>query len=104
MFNIGKMFQKDAPNLSSLLQEGAQVIDVRSPDEFNTGHVAGSVNIPVNELVSRMQEIKSWNSAVITVCRSGARSSAGADLLKKAGVDAHNGDSWTDFESRLKSR
>lgn len=103
MFSIGKMFRKDQPDVSGLLQEGARVIDVRTTDEFKSGHAAGSTNIPLDELVSRLPEIKSWKSPVITLCRSGARSSAGADLLRKAGVDAHDGGGWTEFETRRKS-
>lgn len=103
MFSIGKMFRKDQPDVPGLLGTGARVIDVRSKDEFKSGHASGSVNIPLDELVGRLHEIKSWKAAVITVCRSGARSSAGADLLRKAGIDVYDGGGWTDFEKQRKA-
>ena len=43
--------------LPELLQQGATLVDVRSPAEYHSGHAPGSINIPLNELSSRMQEI-----------------------------------------------
>jgi len=97
MFNLGKMFRKETTDNGALLSARARVIDVRTTEEFKSGHVDRSINIPLDALTSRIAEIKSWNKPVITVCRSGARSAAGADMLKKAGIEAHNGGGWTDF-------
>lgn len=43
--------------IPALLQDGAQMVDVRSPAEFAGGHASGSVNIPLPELDQRMQEL-----------------------------------------------
>lgn len=64
------------------------VLDVRTPEEFATGHLQNAKNIPVKELESRLKEIeKSKNQAVIAVCESGIRSSSAVAILKKAGFD-----------------
>jgi rhodanese-related sulfurtransferase len=58
------------------------IIDVRTPEEFAEGRVPGAVNIPVDELQSRMSEVPdgAW-----LICRSGARSARAAGVLARAG-------------------
>ncbi|MBC3807947.1 rhodanese-like domain-containing protein [Undibacterium seohonense] len=64
------------------------VLDVRSAEEFATGRLPNSKNIPLKELESRMKEIeKSKAHVVITVCASGVRSSSAVSILNKAGFE-----------------
>lgn len=64
------------------------VLDVRSAEEFATGHLQNAKNIPVKELESRLKEIeKSKNQAVIAVCETGVRASSAVAILKKAGFE-----------------
>ncbi|MFT5779083.1 MAG: phage shock protein E [Crocinitomicaceae bacterium] len=78
-----------------LFKDGAVVIDVRSPQEYEGGAIPGSENIPLGSLPSRTKEIKSLNVPIICVCASGMRSGAAKTKLKAAGVDAYNGGPWT---------
>ena len=59
--------------IPALLKEGAQIVDVRSPGEFATGHAAGSRNIPLGDLERGAKDLdsKRW---VIVCCASGTRS------------------------------
>jgi phage shock protein E len=66
------------------IKAGAQVVDVRTPEEFRDGSYPGAVNIPVNELARRMSELKK-DRAVVLYCASGARSGMAARMLKQAG-------------------
>ena len=66
------------------IKAGAQVVDVRSPEEFRDGFYPGAVNIPVNELPRRLGELKK-EKAVVLYCASGARSGMAARVLKQAG-------------------
>ncbi|HNR55993.1 MAG TPA: rhodanese-like domain-containing protein, partial [Flavobacteriales bacterium] len=59
-------------DLGQKIKEGAQIIDVRTPDEFRGGHVKGAVNIPLDRLHGQLGKIDK-SKAVITCCRSGAR-------------------------------
>jgi len=68
-----------------LVEAGALLLDVRSREEFAGGHVPGALNIPVQELASRVTEIEQPERQVVVYCRSGARSAAAAKLLKAAG-------------------
>lgn len=62
------------------------LVDVRTPEEFASGHIAGSVNIPLNELPSRMSELPT-DQPVVLYCRSGNRSAQAADILRRAGYN-----------------
>lgn len=72
------------------------IIDVRTPGEFMGGNVAGSVNIPLQELQSRTEEIKNMKQPIILCCASGMRSGQATAYLRSVGVDCENGGSWLD--------
>lgn len=73
-----------------LVQKGAVLVDVRTPEEFASGHIAGALNIPVQELDARKGELPKDKDLVL-YCRSGARSARGRELLLAAGYPkVHN--------------
>ncbi len=76
-------------------QDGAVIIDVRTPGEYKGGAVPGSENIPLANLTGKMKQIKSLGVPVICVCASGMRSGGAKAQMKAAGVDAYNGGAWT---------
>lgn len=102
MINFSSLFSGSKTDYKGLLQNGAMLIDVRTPDEYRTGHVKGSVNIPLDTLPNRISELKSKNKSIIAVCRSGARSGAATSMLKKAGIEAYNGGGWDSFERQIR--
>ena len=65
------------------------VIDVRQPDEYRTGHIAGAKLIPLNKLNSRMKELPQ-SREIVCVCASGNRSGSATRMLVKAGFNAVN--------------
>jgi len=73
----------------------AKIVDVRSRGEFMGGHVAGSINIPLQELPERLDELKQL-SDVILCCASGNRSAQANSFLKAQGLKCENGGSWMD--------
>ena len=85
---------KDGASIEDYLNEGAIVIDVRTVDEFASGHVKGSKNIVLNTIPTKVAEIKSMNKKVIAVCKSGARSGQATSFLKQQGIDVINGGPW----------
>lgn len=62
----------------------AQLIDVREPNEFESGHILGARNIPLTQLKMRMKEIRP-DKPVYLYCQSGARSGRAAQMLYKKG-------------------
>ena len=61
-------------------------IDVRTPLEFNSGHASCSVNYPLNELETKIEELKQYDLINI-VCRSGARAGTAQMMLMGAGIE-----------------
>lgn len=88
-------------DFKDLVQNGAQIIDVRTRGEYASGHIKGSVNIPLNELSSQIKKIKK-DKAVITCCASGMRSASAKAQLKAMGfTEVHNGGGWYSLNNKL---
>ena len=67
---------------------GYQLIDVRTPSEFNAGSIPGAINIPVDEIRGRVSEIK--HEPILVNCQVGQRGHTATMLLKELGFDATN--------------
>lgn len=87
-------------DLREKINQGATIVDVRTPQEFQGGHVAGSINIPLDRLQDQLKKINK-TKPVITCCRSGARSGMAADMLKAQGFDVYNGGPWTSVNNLM---
>jgi rhodanese-related sulfurtransferase len=61
------------------------LLDVRTPEEFDEVRIPGAVNIPLQELGGRIEEIPQ-DAPIVLVCRSGMRSQMGAQVLRQAGL------------------
>lgn len=78
----------DGAEARSLVAAGARLIDVRTPEEFASGHIDGAVNIPIDELPARIGELEPSEDPVVIYCRSGRRSAIAATALVDAGFEA----------------
>ena len=68
---------------------GAQLIDVRSGDEWRTGHVAGALNVPVTQLGARIAALRlDGTRPIVAMCRSGGRSKVAVRLLQRHGFES----------------
>ena len=85
---------KPKVNLGELIAQGAQIIDVRSPAEYQSGHIKKAKNIPLDKLAASLKKI-SKDKPVITCCASGMRSASAKSILQKAGFNAYNVGPWT---------
>ncbi len=79
LFSCGAAEKADIP---ALVQNGALMIDVRTPTEFSSGAIQGAVNIPYDE-IGRVNVDK--NQSIIVYCQSGARSAVAKKSLERAG-------------------
>lgn len=67
-------------------RKDALVIDVRDVGEYESGHVAGARHLPERQLVERMSELEKFkDKPLVITCRSGARSSAAVQVLRRNG-------------------
>lgn len=74
-------------DLADAISHGAYVLDVREQEEYDEVHVPGVALIPLGQLEDRINEVED-GSRVFVICRSGARSLKGADILEANGIDA----------------
>ena len=76
--------------LRLVAEEGALLLDVRTPEEFSEGFAEGAVNIPVQELEARIAEVTELlegqqDRPIVVYCRSGRRSTTAKEILLEAG-------------------
>jgi phage shock protein E len=83
--------------------QGGLLLDVRSPEEFESGHVEGAKLVPHDEVGARIDEIASWQDGdrgkpIVVYCRSGNRSKQAKQALEQAGftqvIDLGGMSSW----------
>ena len=83
----GPVQHVDASEAAKLLAEGnVAVLDVRTPEEFQSGHLPGAINVDYRgrdfpERVAQLDKSKAW----LVYCRSGNRSSGAVGVMKKLG-------------------
>ena len=74
-----------AKEVTEKIQNGALVVDVRSPMEYNMGNVGGSINIPMENVPYRVGEFGEKDQHIVVYCRSGSRSGMVKNFLDQAG-------------------
>ena len=72
------------------------IVDVRTSGEFQGGHAEGSINIPLQEIAHRLDELSGMKKPIVLCCASGGRSAQATVYLQRNGVDCVNGGSWID--------
>ncbi|MBS1151518.1 MAG: rhodanese-like protein [Myxococcaceae bacterium] len=93
---VAVMILRSRGNVSSeaarkLVQDGAKLIDVRSPGEFSGGHLPGATNLPIADLSNKLGKLGPKDKPIVLYCASGARSAMAAGTLKRAGfLQVHN--------------
>jgi rhodanese-related sulfurtransferase len=91
-----------AVDFAQLVKDGAVIVDVRSKSEFSSGHIKGSVNIPLDTLSNNLSKLKSKDKPVITCCASGMRSASAKGILKSNGyTQVYNGGGWYGLNNKI---
>ncbi|MCB0376582.1 MAG: rhodanese-like domain-containing protein, partial [Sinomicrobium sp.] len=79
---------------SIIKQPNTTLIDVREPFEFAEGYADGAINIPLQSVPKRLEELRSLKGPIVLYCRSGNRSGMAVNFLKAQGfTDVYNGGS-----------
>lgn len=101
------LFQKlfssaPAVDIKSIIDDGAFLVDVRTPGEFSSGNVKGSVNIPLDSIPNQLSKFKNRKS-IIVFCRSGNRSGQAKSYLEQNGIgNVINGGTWEQVNQFVK--
>ena len=85
---------KKTNNIKEFIDDNAVIIDVRSESEFNSGNLVGSVNVPLKDLMYRVNEFEK-EKKYITVCTVGMRAESAKKFFKKRGFQVVNGGRWS---------
>ena len=89
--------------IRALQSEGVLLVDVRTPGEFASGSVPGAINIPLDQVASKVDKFRGHDTIVV-FCRSGNRSAQAKAILERAGVTGIvNGGTWADVAEAKKS-
>ena len=100
-FFIKKRFF-DTTDYKTMLSSGGVIIDVRSHEEFCSGHIKNSLNIPLGDLPSKTDQFKDKDQPIITCCASGMRSAAAAKIFSAKGyTNVVNGGGWSSLEAKI---
>lgn len=83
-----------AEKVKEMLANGAIIVDVRTPQEYNEGHISNSLNIPVQQIEARVSTLQKKGRPVILCCKSGGRAGRAKSILQRNGIECMNGGSW----------
>lgn len=96
-------FFSQGNKIKEALKNGAIIIDVRTVNEYDSGRVPESLNIPLDRIAASVQRIKQMNRPVIFCCESGRRSSKAVQHMKENGLkEVYNGGNWMQMLQLLK--
>ena len=85
-------------NIEQLIQQKrGTIVDVRTPAEYLGGKAEGSVNIPLQEIQGRLEEVKQLQQPLVLCCASGIRSGQATHYISQQGIECYNGGSWLDI-------
>ena len=88
---------KKTNNIKEFIDDNTVIIDVRSESEFNSGNLVGSVNVPLKDLIYRVNEFEK-EKKYITVCTVGMRAESAKKFFKKRGYQVLNGGRWSNLK------
>jgi phage shock protein E len=90
-------------DLRSLIADPAcTIVDVRTPAEFMGGHVVGSINIPLQEVPDRVEDLRRMARPLVLCCASGNRSGQATYFLEQHGLDqVYNGGGWLQVNNAM---
>ncbi|MCB0650016.1 MAG: rhodanese-like domain-containing protein [Saprospiraceae bacterium] len=93
---------ESAESIRAKVKKGALILDVRTEQEFESGHILGAVNIPLGMINEVAEDIKKQKKVVLAYCRSGRRSEMATNLLKRRGVEVYNAGGYAGLNAILK--
>ncbi len=88
-------------NFKELINQGALILDVRTPAEYRLGNIKGSLNVSMEQVPATINDFLKMGKTIITVCCSGVRSSMAAEYLRSAGIDVHHAGTWNNLQKKI---
>ena len=87
-------------NMNEIINDPkATIVDVRTEGEFAGGNVAGSINIPLDQVPHKVEDFKAMSKPIVLCCASGNRSGQATQFLRHHGIEeAYNGGGWSEVQ------
>ena len=104
MIDLLKKAFKIGPSVdyAELVKQGAVILDVRTKGEYKGGHIQGSINIAVDELLNNLHRFPDTQKTIITCCATGFRSASANRMLRSKGYNnVHNAGSWVSLQNKI---
>lgn len=96
------IIKDDKESILDYIKAGAKLVDVRSADEFQMGNAQNSINIPMQQIPARLNELDK-NEKIIIFCRTGNRSDMVKEFLLNHGFETvKNGGAWQEMDKWIK--
>lgn len=80
----------DVDELTTRVEQGARLIDVREPDEYTGGHVPGALSVPLATVPDNLDLFRADGGPVLVICQGGGRSRRAAEYVAEHGIEAVN--------------
>lgn len=82
---VKRLGQVSRERARALVKSGARLVDVRTTAEFQSGHLDGALNVPLQELAGKLNKLGAKDQPVVVYCASGTRSGMARSMLKRHG-------------------
>lgn len=101
-FRINTRKAGNTTDFTSLVKQGAVIVDVRSASEFGMGHIQKAMNIPLDDLKAKLNLLPGKDQPIILCCASGIRSARALKQLQSLGFGRlYDGGSWMQLKNQL---
>ena len=92
---LSEIFGSGNGKLRQAIREGAVIVDLRTPYEYDQGHVPHALNIPLDRIKMNIVRLRDMRKPIILCCAGGAQCWEAAEILRQAGIPkVYNGGSW----------
>ncbi|TXD85398.1 rhodanese-like domain-containing protein [Subsaximicrobium wynnwilliamsii] len=92
------LFGSKKKRIKAFLDKDAVIIDVRTQQEWDKGHIKTAKHVPLHLLKDKVSELKALNKPLILCCQSGVRSVKAAKYLQMHNLEATDGGGWRSLE------
>ena len=100
---LSDIFGWGGGSILQAMKEGGVVVDLRTPYEFDQGHIPHALNIPIDRIRANIGRLRDLNKPIILCCNAGAHCREAADILRDAGITrVHHGGSWQSLWRKIK--
>jgi phage shock protein E len=96
-----KVSDEELAKAHEAVANGAVIVDVRTPQEFQQKHVKGAINLPVEEILQGHLKKLPKGKEIVVYCRTGSRSSVSAKVLREKGWSVYDVATQADWERKV---